>query len=279
MSMQLYSSVSNHISRYITESYSTSFTFGIKALGKKYHQPIYSIYGFVRLADEIVDTFHNYPQSLLLQQFVQQTWQAINEKISTNPVLQSFQEVVNEYHIDHELIKAFLHSMEMDLHYKSHDPQTIHEYIYGSAMVVGLMCLRVFYPNDDTMYQKLKPAALKLGEAFQKVNFLRDIGSDYKQLGRTYFPEIDFNNFSRSDLNKVIASIEADFKEAHKGIQLLHDDVRLGVFVAYCYYQELLKKIRKTNPDIIFAQRIRVNNLHKLSIALTSWMSYKLKLV
>jgi 15-cis-phytoene synthase len=279
MTMQLYHIVSEAISKEITLSYSTSFSLGIKAMKKKYHAPIYGIYGFVRLADEIVDTFHDYPKEKLLQQFKEQTWQAIREGISTNPVLHSFQRVVNTYNIDHELVEAFLYSMEMDLQQKSHTPNSLSKYIYGSAMVVGLMCLRVFYPNDNIQYNNLQPAAIKLGEAFQKVNFLRDIGNDLNGLGRSYFPGVDFNHFSQQEKDAIINSIKADFEEAYKGVKLLHRDVQLGVYLAYNYYLELLRKIEHTKPERILETRLRVPTLKKLAIALNSWMFYKLNWV
>ena len=279
MSMQLYHSVCSSISKQITLSYSTSFSLGIKAMDKKYHEPIYCIYGFVRLADEIVDTFHEYPKEALFQQYKEQTWQAIREGISTNPVLHSFQAIVNKYHIDQELIEAFLHSMEMDLKQKTHTNQSISEYIYGSAKVVGMMCLRIFYANDDNQYNALKPAALKMGEAFQKVNFLRDIGNDFNDMGRTYFPDVDFNNFTQKDKEKIITSIRDDFEEAYKGVKLLHRDVQLGVYLAYNYYLELLRKIEQTKPEMLIHKRLSVAGKRKFTIAFNSWMRYKLNMV
>jgi phytoene/squalene synthetase len=252
---------------------------GIKAMKKKYHKPIYAIYGFVRLADEIVDTFHDYPKEKLFQQFKEQTWQAIREGISTNPIIHNFQRVVNTYNIDHKLIEAFLYSMEMDLKQTTYTQQTISQYIYGSAKVVGLMCLRIFYPNDNVQYQNLTPAALRLGEAFQKVNFLRDIGNDFTGLGRTYFPNVDFKHFTQKDKDAIISSIKSDFEEAYKGVKLLHRDVQLGVYLAYKYYLELLKKIEHTKPEEILNNRMSVTSNKKLTIAFNSWIHYKLNWV
>ncbi|MFN3135048.1 MAG: phytoene/squalene synthase family protein [Candidatus Kryptonium sp.] len=277
MSLDLYNKVSAKISKTVTQSYSTSFSLGIRFLNKKYREAIYSIYGFVRIADEIVDTFHQYPKEKLLQEFKEQTWKAIKDGISTNPILHSFQRVVNTYKIPKELIEAFFNSMEMDLKIKSHNEETFRNYVYGSAMVVGLMCLKVFYPNDNHKYEKLKYAAMKLGEAFQKVNFLRDIGNDFNHLGRIYFPEIDFNNFSQKDKEIIISSIKRDFKDAYDGIQLLHKDVKLAVLLIYEYYLELLRKIEKTEPKKITETRIRVSNLKKFFITIKACLHYRLK--
>ena len=233
--MALFNQTALECSKLITEHYSTSFTLGIKTLDRKFHFPVYAVYGFVRYADEIVDTFHDYNKKALLEKFKRDTYEAIEEKISLNPVLQSFQLVVHEYGIDHELIEAFLHSMEMDLYLQDYDATGYSEYIYGSAEVVGLMCLRVFCEGDKAMYDRLKEPARKLGSAFQKVNFLRDIKSDYQDRGRTYFPGVNFNNFTCDAKNLIEADIQCDFDEAYQGIINLPKGARMGVYLAYIY--------------------------------------------
>ncbi|WP_293788379.1 squalene/phytoene synthase family protein [uncultured Pedobacter sp.] len=260
----LFDHVSAVCSRKITLAYSTSFSLGISFLGRKLQQPIYDIYGFVRLADEIVDSFVEYNGSVLLNELKEECFAAINRGISLNPVINSFQRTVNEYQIDHNLIHSFLHSMEMDLYPVNFDFNQYDKYILGSAEVVGLMCLKVFVEGDRQAYEKLKPFAMKLGAAFQKVNFLRDLNADYIQLKRSYFPEIDPNLLKKEDKQRIEHEISADFKEALIGITLLPESSRKGVYLAYIYYKELLKKIKKMQPDQLLAKRSSISNLRKL---------------
>lgn len=262
--MQEYDDVSLKISKLTTNYYSTSFSLGVRMLRKQYRWAIYAIYGFVRFADEIVDTFHNYDKKVLLQRFREDTYQAIQQKISSNPILQSFQLAVNEYGIEKELIDAFLKSMEMDLNKKRFSQTEVKEYIYGSAEVIGLMCLRVFYKNDNTSYEQLKPLACKLGEVFQKINFLRDLKSDYEIRGRVYFPDIDYQTFDDIIKRKVEAEIQQDFNDAFVGVKLLKHDVRLGVYVAFKYYEQLLKKIKNKSAKDLLHKRIRIGNGKKM---------------
>jgi len=277
--MDLYTHTALQCSKVITRNYSTSFTLGIQTLHKKFHMPIYAIYGFVRYADEIVDTFHDFDKAQLLARFKMDTYQAIDEKISLNPVLHSFQLVVNQYHIGHDLIEAFLHSMEMDLQGESYNQAGYEEYIYGSAEVVGLMCLRVFCDGDDAEYDRLQPSAKHLGAAFQKVNFLRDIKSDFKERGRIYFPGVDFSNFSQEDKKKIETDIEQDFKAALIGIKQLPPPARAGVYLAYIYYLQLFKKIRKLSASRILSERIRVPDFQKMVLLSKTLLMHRLKLL
>lgn len=277
--MELYNDVCVQLSKKITWNYSTSFTLGIRTLHKSLHDSIYSIYGFVRLADEIVDTFHEHDKAKLLNRFREQTWEAIEERISTNPVLQSFQLVVHQYNIDRDLIEAFLHSMEMDLHNHSYNANAYNEYIYGSAEVVGLMCLKVFCNGDQQEYDRLKAPARSLGAAFQKVNFLRDMKSDFKERGRVYFPGVDFNYFNDYVKQTIEAEIESDFKDALKGIEQLPSTSRFGVYVAYIYYQALLRKIKNLPAQSIRNERIRVPNKEKFVLLFSSWFKFRLNLL
>jgi phytoene/squalene synthetase len=244
-----------------------------------YREAIYSIYGFVRFADEIVDTFFEHQQRELLHEFRRQTYVAIERGISMNPVLNSFQYVVNKYHIDHQLIDAFLDSMEMDLDFDVYDEKRLKKYIYGSAEVVGLMCLRVFYPDDDKTYQELIYPARKLGEVFQKVNFLRDIKDDYQGKGRLYFKDINFSSFDKQTKQKIEDEIETDFKEAFLGIQKLHRDVRLGVYLAYLYYRKLFEKIKRTDPRHILKSRLRVPYFRKMTLLFTAYARHAFGLI
>jgi 15-cis-phytoene synthase len=263
-------------SRLITQRYSTSFTLGIKTLDKKFHLPIYAIYGFVRYADEIVDTFHDQDKVALLARFKKDTYEAIESKISLNPVLHAFQLMVNRYKIDLDLIEAFLHSMEMDLDFKTYNDSKYHEYIYGSAEVVGLMCLKVFCEGDDAMYQRLKEPACKLGAAFQKVNFLRDIRSDYEERGRVYFPGVDFTQFDKSSKKLIEEDIQKDFNDSLIGIEGLPSGAKLGVRVAYLYYQKLFDKIKSLPAETITQTRIRIPNSQKLSLLVGTYFETKL---
>lgn len=273
--MDLYTHNALKCSEITTKNYSTSFSTGVRILDKKFRAPIYAIYGFVRFADEIVDTFHEQDKEKLLAEFKQQTYDAIEKQMCTNPILHSFQWVVNTYGIEKELIDAFLKSMEMDLYKTSFTLQEYQEYIYGSAEVVGLMCLRVFYRNQEEEYRRLLPAARKLGEAFQKVNFLRDMRSDQHDRGRVYFPEVDFNNFTEETKNKIELEIWNDFQGAFPGIKSLHKEARLGVYLAYRYYLELLKKIQDEDASRLQEKRFRVSNQKKLVLLMKCYLRNK----
>lgn len=276
---QLFDQVSNECSKMTTTTYSTSFSLGIKFLSNKFHKPIYGIYGFVRFADEIVDSFHGYDKEKLLATFRQDTWDAIDQRISLNPILNSFQEVVHRYLIDRELIETFLDSMEMDLSKKYYDKQLYDQYILGSAEVVGLMCLRVFAEGDNRLYESLRQPAMKLGAAFQKVNFLRDIKVDNEDLGRNYFPEVDMRNFSLADKQNIENEIAQDFAEALAGIRKLPRSSRNGVYLAYYYYTMLFKKITRLSPQRILKERIRVPNYEKLFLMFISNFKHQLNLI
>lgn len=273
---QIFDKVSRSISKTITRTYSTSFSLGIHCLHSRFHEPICAIYGFVRVADEIVDSFHGYPKQELLHELREQTYTAIERGISTNPVLHSFQEVVNKYQIEEELIECFLESMAMDLDRVEHNAASYQQYILGSAEVVGLMCLRVFTENDTALYDSLKPAAMRLGAAFQKVNFLRDLRADYKELGRSYFPMVDFDRFSEAEKVAIEREIEADFDAALEGIRLLPASSRFGVYVAYVYYRSLFSKIKSLSFSRIMQERIRINNYRKVGLLAGSYVKHSL---
>lgn len=277
--MELFNQTSFECSKLITQRYSTSFTLGIKTLDKKFHFPIYAIYGFVRFADEIVDTFFDHDREALFQNFRKCTYEAIDQKISFNPVLQAFQLVVNQYDIKREYIDAFLHSMEMDLKSLQYHRDLYDEYIYGSAEVVGLMCLQVFCENDTVLFEKLKEPARSLGAAFQKVNFLRDIKSDYKDRGRVYFPKVDFNAFGENCKAEIEADIERDFENAYYGILNLPKSARMGVYLAYIYYRKLFRKIQKMPAAHILTERVRVPDNTKLALLVGSWVKYRLNTI
>lgn len=277
--MELYDKTSLQISKLITRRYSTSFSLAVRMLAPQYREPIYAIYGFVRVADEIVDTFHSFDKKHLLQDFTQKTWEAIETGISTNPVLHSFQWVVRKYNIERKLIEAFLQSMAMDLHHRIHDTETLRDYIYGSAEVVGLMCLKVFTHENPGQYEKLKYHARKLGEAFQKVNFLRDIRADYLSLGRIYFPHVDFNQFTEDDKKKIEDEIAFDFAEAYKGIVQLKPAARLGVYLAYRYYLKLFEKIKQAPAREVASRRFSVKNRTKVTILAKSYIRNELNWV
>ncbi len=274
-----FDNISVQCSKLTTVTYSTSFSLGIKFLDKKFHAPIYSIYGFVRFADEIVDSFHDYPKKDLLMQFRQDTYAAIAQKISLNPILNSFQRVVHDYNIEMELIETFLDSMEMDLNQQSYDKALYDRYIVGSAEVVGLMCLRVFCENNHARFDDLKSAAMKLGSAFQKVNFLRDVKDDTEILGRTYFPGVDLHNFSISQKKKIETEIEDDFRLALEGLRKLPVSSRRGVYLAYYYYIVLFRKIKKMKPARIMRERIRIPNIQKIALMLTSSLKHQLNML
>lgn len=277
--MQLFHEVSMQCSRITTQKYSTSFCSAIRLLHKDLRTPIYNIYGFVRFADEIVDTFHEHNKSELLEEFKKETNNAISRKISLNPILQSFQYSVNEYKISTHLIDAFFKSMEYDLSKKSYDAEGYKDYIYGSAEVVGLMCLSIFCEKDNHQYEKLKPFAKSLGAAFQKVNFLRDVKSDFQQLERTYFPDVDFRNFTAETKKNIEKEIMADFVNAYKGIIELPLKARFGVYVAYKYYLSLFKKIKRTQPAKILEERIRIPNYSKAFIVVRAGVKNQLHLI
>lgn len=273
----IFDKVSNDCSEITTKSYSTSFSLGIKILDKRLHNPIYGIYGFVRFADEIVDSFHNYNKKELFNKYKNDTYLGINNKISLNPIINSFQEVVNKFKIDHSLIESFLNSMEMDLEDQNYDENTYKKYILGSAEVVGLMCLTIFVNGDQNKYNELKPYAMKLGSAFQKINFLRDANDDYKTLGRTYFPEVNMENFNKSDKLKIENEIENEFIEGLKGIRMLPNTSKGGVYLAYKYYYNLFKKIKKIPAQQILEKRTRISNFRKFTILVSSMIKYHSK--
>jgi phytoene synthase len=276
---ELYDIVSINCSRLTTKTYSTSFSIGIWCLGKSLRDPIYAIYGFVRLADEIVDSFHDYDKKMLLERFKKETDLAINEKISLNPILNSFQATVNQFGIDRELIDKFLESMEMDLENKQYDLAGLKQYILGSAEVVGLMCLRVFCFGKSARYEELKPYAMSLGSAFQKVNFLRDLNADFTGMGRTYFPGLEINHFDDQNKKLIEESIESDFYAAYTGIRQLPRSSRFGVYVAYVYYRALFKKIKNTPSTKILESRIRIHNRHKAILLAYSYFKHQLNLL
>ena len=275
----LFDSVSHEMSQLTTKRYSTSFSLGISFLHKDLHQPIYAIYGFVRFADEIVDSFHDFDKEALLADFKKQTYSAIEQGISLNPILNSFQWAVNTYQIPFELIETFLQSMEMDLDKKAYDVGKYEQYILGSAEVVGLMCLKVFVNGDETEYNRLKPAAMKLGSAFQKINFLRDLKADYQELGRTYFPKIDLNAFNTEVKKEIEADIEIDFQLGYEGIKQLPKNARFGVYMAYIYYYKLFKKIKSTTAHTILNERVRIPNNKKYRLFLTSYVRHNLNML
>lgn len=279
MNIEMFHQVSKQCSRITTEKYSTSFASAIKLLHPELRQPIYNIYGFVRFADEIVDTFHDYNKKLLLDRFKTETFDAIHEGISLNPILNSFQLTINRYKIDHELIHAFFRSMAMDLDMNACDHAAYTEYIYGSAEVVGLMCLYIFCDGDRIQYQSLMPAARSLGSAFQKVNFLRDVASDYNDLSRTYFPGVDFGNFSAEMKREIEKDIASDFEKAYGGILALPWKARFGVYVAYKYYFSLFEKIKRVHPSRILRQRIRIPDFQKVMIVARAGVKNQLKMI
>jgi phytoene synthase len=275
----LFDQISQEMSELTTKRYSTSFSLGISFLHKEIQKPIYAIYGFVRFADEIVDTFHGYDKEKLLADFKMQTYEAIDAGISLNPILNSFQWAVNRYQIPTELIDTFLDSMEMDLQKHTYDQGKYETYILGSAEVVGLMCLKVFVEGDQAQYEHLKPFAMKLGAAFQKINFLRDLKADYQELGRTYFPGINLTEFNNALKTEIEADIALDFQKGYEGILLLPRKARFGVYMAYKYYFKLFKKIKSTPAEMVLNERIRIPNYRKMRILLTSYVRHNLNLL
>ena len=277
--MKVFHEVCELCSRNTTERYSTSFSSAIRLLHQDLRQPIYNIYGLVRFADEIVDTFHDHDKATLIADFRKQTFDAIDRGISLNPILHSFQLTVNQYKIDHELIHAFFNSMEMDLQRTNYTQQGYNDYIYGSAEVVGLMCLYVFLEGDKAEFERLKPAARSLGAAFQKVNFLRDVQADYNQLDRTYFPGLDFSNFTERQKREIEADIQKDFDHAYEGIMQLPGKARFGVYVAYKYYLSLFRKIKKLQPAVIMQERVRIPDYHKVMILVRAGVRSQLNIM
>lgn len=266
-------------SKHVTKRYSTSFYAGVKMLDKAIRADIHNIYGFVRFADEIVDTFHDFDKEDLLERFKTDTFKSIEEGISLNPILHSFQHTVNKYKIDYQLIHQFLHSMEMDLNPVEYDQEKYEEYILGSAEVVGLMCLKVFVYGDEERYQELKPYAMKLGSAFQKINFLRDLNADLNELGRIYFPGVDTGNLSLEDKLLIENEIQKEFDEALIGIKMLPKSSRFGVYVSYKYYRKLLRKIKRKTAQDLMERRIRVPDNEKLMVFAKSYVRNSLNIL
>ena len=276
---ETFDNISHEMSALTTKRYSTSFSLGIKMLNSELQKPIYAIYGFVRFADEIVDSFHSYDKSKLLADFRVQTYKAINDQISLNPILNSFQWVVNQYNIPMDLIETFLESMKMDLNKQAYDEEQYKKYILGSAEVVGLMCLKVFVAGNEKEYSRLKPSAMKLGSAFQKINFLRDLNADYKSLGRVYFPGIDMNEFNATVKHDIEKDIDADFHAGYLGILQLPKKARFGVYLAYIYYYKLFSKIKNTPAKVILNERVRIPNNRKVGLLLSSYVRHNLNLL
>ena len=277
---ELFDKISEECSKNVTKSYSTSFSLATKMLSVSIRQDIYNIYGFVRFADEIVDTFHEYNKEELFKRFVNDLNHSLSENISLNPILNSFQKTVNKYNIDRDLINAFLKSMKQDLIKKNYkNDKEYNEYIYGSADVVGLMCLKVFVSGNDEYYEKLKPYAKALGSAFQKVNFLRDLNDDYKKLDRVYFPGIDYGTFDESAKSNIMKDIKKDFAIALKGIYMLPNNSKFGVYAAYKYYKRLLNKLERTSHIKIKNQRVRVPNYQKVDVLARSYLRYRLNIL
>jgi len=276
----IFDSISRRCSKEITESYSTSFSLATRMLSSEIRQDIYNIYGFVRLADEIVDSFHDYDKMALLDRFEDDLTYSLQEKISTNPVLNAFQETVHRYGIDREFIDAFMQSMRWDLSKKVYQTDEEYKtYIYGSADVVGLMCLRVFVKGDHKLFDELKSSAMALGSAFQKVNFLRDLKNDYEQLERSYFPGVNLRELDEVSKQKIIAEIEADFQKGLSGIFKLPDAAKFGVYTAYKYYLRLLKKLKRVPSVEIKNKRIRVANIQKVDVLARSYVRYRFNIL
>lgn len=272
---RLFDELSYSVSKMITQKYSTSFSLGILALKPSIRSAIYAIYGYVRLADEIVDSFHEYDKEKLLTRLKIETENALSERISLNPILQSFQETVHKYQIDPTLIHQFLHSMEMDLQKIDYNSELYDEYIFGSAEVVGLMCLQVFTEGKNEKYDELRPYAMKLGSAFQKINFLRDLKEDYQVMGRTYFPNVDMKVFDNDVKSQIEKEIEQEFEEALIGIKKLPVVAIFGVYLAYKYYLSLFKKIKSKSSKDILNNRVRVSNSEKAFVAFKSYVRFK----
>ena len=278
--IHLFDEVAFECSQKVTNGYSTSFSSAVRMLAPSIRPAIHSIYGFVRFADEVVDTFHDKDKKLLLDKFEWDFYQSLEMGISLNPILHSFQKTIKQYNIDIELVDAFLKSMRMDIEKKDYKTkEEYQEYIYGSADVVGLMCLKVFVDGSDEEYQKLKPTAMKLGSAFQKVNFLRDLKNDAEILERSYFPDVDLKNLSPEVKTKIVSEIKADFDAAYEGIKQLPASSKFGVYTAYRYYKQLLKKLQKTPSNKLMETRIRVSDYHKYGLLMQSYLNIKLNIV
>jgi phytoene/squalene synthetase len=276
----LFDTVSFKASKLVTNEYSTSFSLATKMLGKSIQQDIYNIYGFVRFADEIVDSFKGFEQEKLFKDFECQLYDSLKDRISLNPILNAFQNTYHKYNLSLDHVKAFMKSMEADLQKKKYTTiQEYEEYIFGSADVVGLMCLQVFVKGDTSKFESLKEPAMKLGSAFQKVNFLRDLKEDYDELGRTYFPNTNLEDLDEDSKKKLINEIELDFKNAYHGIMKLPEEAKFGVFVAYRYYKQLLNKIAKTPAEDIKNTRIRVADYKKMELLTRSYVKYQLNLL
>ena len=276
----IFDKVSEDSSKIVIKRYSTSFYFSSSLLSKSIRQDIFNIYGFVRLADEIVDTFHEFPKKELLNEFEEELWRSIDNKISLNPILNSFQNTVNKYSIPKDLIRSFLDSMKMDLEKKEYNSvEEYKKYIYGSADVVGLMCLKVFVKGSDNLYSELSDYAISLGSAFQKVNFLRDLKDDSNILKRVYFPNVDMDDFNEESKREIINEIELDFKNAIKGIARLPKNSRFAVYIAYRYYNKLLKKLKRTSSENIVKKRVRIHNFQKFTVIARSYVKYQLNLI
>ena len=276
----IFDDVSNDCSKIVTKTYSTSFSLATKMLSKRIRQHIYNIYGFVRFADEIVDSFHDYDKEMLFKEFSSDLEKSLKNRIHLNPILNSFQSTFHKFNIDRDLVDSFMSSMEKDLHKKKYmSNQEYEDYIYGSADVVGLMCLKVFVNGDTKKYEELKFFAMRLGSAFQKVNFLRDLKDDFEVLNRTYFPNTDLNQLDEESKIKIINEIEADFKEGLNGIKKLPIEAKFGVFMAYRYYSQLLKKLKKTPALELKNTRIRVPNYKKIELLTRSYVKYQLNLL
>ncbi len=272
---KLFDDLAYKVSKETTKQYSTSFSLGILALSSSIRNPVYAIYGYVRLADEIVDSFHEYDKERLLTKFKEDTFQALEDRISLNPIMHSFQETVHRFAIDKKLIIQFLKSMEMDLQKIDYNSDLYKEYILGSAEVVGLMCLQIFVNGDKEQFERLKPYAMILGSAFQKVNFLRDMKDDYHTLGRSYFPDLDFSLFDNNVKSSIEKEIEKEFREALVGIKKLPASARFGVYLAYRYYISLFRKIKRKSANAILSERIRISNGAKISLMMSSYVQYK----
>ncbi len=274
-----YDKVSYDLSRLFTNAYSTSFSMGIKRLGKEHQAPVYAIYGFVRLADEIVDSFHDFNKEELFNRFCNEVDKALIEKISLNPLLNSFQEVVHKYNIERDLIDTFLQSMEMDLTEKKYNREQFNAYVLGSAEVVGLMCLKVFLNGDEKSYQSLKPLGMSLGAAYQKINFLRDIKADFEGMGREYFPCFKLETFDEKTKRDIESEIEIDFQRGLSGIKKLPPSSGFGVYLSYVYYYTLFKKIKRTPAEVLITKRIRIPNFIKILLMLKADIKYKVNMI
>jgi phytoene/squalene synthetase len=277
--MELYQKNNLDCSKITTHNYSTTFSLGLRVMNRKYSDGIYCLYGFLRYADEIVDTFFDQDQPTIFEEFRQETFKAIDRHFSINPIIHSFQSAVHKYGIERELVEAFLLSMEMDLTQAVYSPELLKSYIYGSAEVVGLMCLRVFYYEEPEMYEQLKDPIRKLGMALQKVNFLRDVNDDYQAKGRIYFKNIDFSNFTMATKRQLEDEIEQDFLESLQGIRKLKKPVRLGVYLVYNYYMYLLKEIKKARPEEILKKRYRITTTKKSYLFINTYFKNSLNLL